>query len=70
MQGLILAAISTSQTHFNGRLDIKSWQIRSNMKSRSRAPGHSGCLKSMLRTTTMQGMILAAITASRNTLQC
>ena len=34
------------------------------MKSRSRALGHSACLKSMLRTNTMQGLTLSAITAS------
>ena len=34
------------------------------MKCRSRAPGHGACLKSVSRTITMQGFILAAITAA------
>ena len=35
-----------------------------NVKCRSRALGHSACLKTMLRTITLQGLALAAITAS------
>ena len=48
----------------NARLDVKSQQSHSSAKSRSRAPGHSVCLKSMLRTITIQGLTLAAIIAS------
>ena len=36
----------------------------SSMKSRSRAPGHTACLKSMSRTITMQVLTHPAITAS------
>ena len=35
-----------------------------NAKSRSRAPDHSACLKKMLTTITVQGLILAAITST------
>ena len=61
------------ETHYNARLDVnnarmevKSQQSHWGLKSKSRAPGHSVCLKSMSRTTTMQGLTLAAtcITAS------
>ena len=52
------------ETHFNARLDVKSRQSRLSAKSRSTAPGQSACLKSMLRTITMQGLTLAAITAA------
>ena len=52
------------ETHFNARLDVKSKQSHKSAKSRSRAPGHSGCLKSMSRTITIQGLTLAAITAA------
>ena len=48
----------------NARLEVKSWQSHSSMTSRSRVSGHSACLKSMLRTITMQGLTLTAITAS------
>ena len=34
------------------------------MKSRSRVPGHSACLKIKLRTITKQGLTLTAITVS------
>ena len=54
-----------TETHFNARLNIKSWQSHSSMISRSRAKEHCVCLKSMSRTITMQGLTLAAITASR-----
>ena len=57
------------EIHFNARLDvniarldIKSWQSHSSMKSRSRAPVHSACLKSMLRTIITQGLTLLPIT--------
>ena len=59
------------ETHFNARLnvnnarlDIKSKQSHSSVKSRSRASGHSACLMSMSRIITMQGLALAAISAS------
>ena len=65
MQGLTIAAITTTEKHtFNARLDVKSRQSYSCVKSRSRAPGHSTHLKSMLRKITMQGMTLASMTAS------
>ena len=31
------------------------------MKCRSRAPGHSACLKGMLKTFTVQGLTLAGV---------
>ena len=46
----------------NARLDVKSQQSYFSMKSKSRAQGHSACLKDMSRTITMQGLSLAAIT--------
>ena len=52
------------ETHFNARLDIKSWQSHSSMKSRSKALSHSACLKSIPRTITVQGLTFAAITAA------
>ena len=52
------------ETHLNARLDVKSWQSHWSMKSRSRAPGHSACLKSISRTITRQGLTLAAITTT------
>ena len=70
LQGLTLAAIATSKKHFNARLDVNKGRLdldhnsHSSMKSRSRALGHSACLKSMSRTITMQGLTLAAITTS------
>ena len=51
------------ETHFNARLNVKSEQSHSSVKSRSRPPGHSACLKSMSRTITMQGMTLASMSA-------
>ena len=39
----------------NARLDVKSRQTHLNMKSSSRAPGHSVCSKSLSRTITLQG---------------
>ena len=53
------------EMHIIARLNVKSLQSHRSMKSRSRAPGHSVCLKNMLRTITMQGLTLAAITASQ-----
>ena len=57
--------------HFNARLDVnhakldvKSQQSLSSMKSRSRVLDHSVCLTSISRTITMQGLTLTAITAS------
>ena len=69
MQGLTLAAIIASEkSTFNGTLDlnnarlhVKSQQSHPSMKSRSRALGHSDCLRSISRTITMQGLTLAAI---------
>ena len=51
------------ETHFSSRLYIifdSQWSV----KCRSRALCHGVCLKSMSRTITMQGIILAAITAA------
>ena len=69
MQGLTRSYHRFKETHINARfddnnasLDVKSQQ--SNSISRSRAPSHSGCLKSMSRTITMQGLTFTAITAS------
>ena len=44
--------------------DVKSQQSYSRVKSRSRAPGHNVCLRSMSRIITMQDLTLAAIFAS------
>ena len=46
--------------------NLKSSQSHSSAKSRSRAPGHTDCLKSMSRTITMQGLTLAPIIALEN----
>ena len=59
MQGLTHATITTSEKcTFNARLnvksarlDVKSQQSHSSMKSRSRVLGRSACLKSIWRTT-------------------
>ena len=47
----------------NSRLDIEFKQSHRRVKCRSGAPGH-GITKSVSRTTTMQGFILTAITAT------
>ena len=39
----------------NARVDVKLQQTHWSMKCRSRAAGHSACLKGMLWTITMQG---------------
>ena len=52
----------------NARLDVKSRQSHLSAKSRSRSPGHSGCLKSISRTITMQGLTLAAITVTEKSI--
>ena len=44
------------ETHLNARLNVKSWQSQWSAKSRSTAPRHSACLKSMSRTITIQGL--------------
>ena len=70
MQGLTPAAITASGKHTrlarldvnNARLDIKNKVTRA--KSRSRTLGHSVCMKSISRTTTMQSLTLTAITVS------
>ena len=73
MQGLTLAAIIASEKHAlvlddvtNARLVVKLKHNHSSTKSRSRAQGHIACLKSVLRTITMQGLTLVVITASEN----
>ena len=48
------------EMHYISRLNIKFWQSRWSMKCRSRAPRH---IVWLLRTITMQGFILPAITA-------
>ena len=47
---------------------VKSQQSHSSEKSRSRASGHSACLKSILKKITVQGFTLAAITLQGNAL--
>ena len=72
MQGLIFAALTASEKHTfnarlnvnNARLDVTSHKRHSSVKSRSRVLGRSVCLKGILRTITMQGLALAALTAS------
>ena len=64
MQDFIFTAITAAERHNNSRLDIKFCQSQWSMKCRSRAPGHSACFKSVSRTATVQGFILAAITAA------
>ena len=54
---------SCRETDFNARVNIKL-QSHWSVKCRSRTPGHSVCLKGMLRTMTMQGLTLAAIIAA------
>ena len=63
MQSMILAAITTSKKH-NLMLDL-TYNDKSHWsaKSRSKAPGHSACLKTIFRTITMQGLTLTVITA-------
>ena len=64
MQDFILAAIIATEkcTLF---LDLtQNFDSQRSVKCRSRAPGHGVCLKRVSRTTTMQGFILAAITAA------
>ena len=71
MQGLALAAITASEKHilmlddvYNARLDVKSKQSHSSTKFRSRAPGHSACLKGISMKITMQGLTLEDLTVS------
>ena len=52
------------EMHNNSRLKVKFWQSTWSIKYRSRALDHGACLKSVSMTTTMQGSILAAITAA------
>ena len=71
MQGLTLIATTASE---KSRLmldlieimldDVKSGQSHSRTRSRSRASGHTACLKTISRTITMQGLTLTAITTS------
>ena len=65
IEGLTLRAITAAEKCTNARLNVKSRQSHSSAISGSNAPGHSVCLKSMSRTITMQGLTLAAITASQ-----
>ena len=60
MQGLKFAAITASE-----KCTLMPELTKTlSAKSRSRAQGHSVCLKSMSRIITLHGLTLAAITAA------
>ena len=60
---------SCRETDFNARVNVKLRQSHWRVKCRSRIPGHSVCLKGMLRTITVQRLTLAAlIVAEKQTL--
>ena len=65
MQDLILTAIIASEKCALMPDPSKIMTNHWSAKSKSRALGHSECLKTMSRTITMQGFTLAAITASK-----
>ena len=52
---------SCIEIDFNATIHVKLWQSHWSVKRWSRTPGHSACLKDMLRTIIMQGLTLAAI---------
>ena len=63
IQGLTITAIIAAEKH-TLVLDYVIFDSQWSVKCRSRALCHGVCLKSMSRTITMQGIILAAITAA------
>ena len=55
---------SSRERDLNARVDVKLSQRHWNVKYKTRALGHSLCLKGMLRTITMQGLTLTALIAT------
>ena len=65
MQGMTLAFMTVSEKkHFKSIHDVNNDDNHRSAKVTSRELGHNGCLKSMSRTITMQGLTLTAITAT------
>ena len=57
MQGLTLSAITVADKRCKSLTGGPQWNVKK--------AGHSSCSKSILRTLTMQGLILTAITATK-----
>ena len=62
MQGFTLAAITDAEKTKLTKLRRKNEQSQWTVKYRLRALGQGACLKGMLRTITMQGFTLLALT--------
>ena len=65
MQGFILTPI-TAAVKCTLVLEKVNFDSQWSTKCKSKAAGHGAFLKSVSKTTTMQGFILSAITATQN----
>ena len=64
MQDIIITAVTAAEKCTLFLDDVKFLQRQWSVKYRSGAPVHGACMKSVSRTTTMQGCILAATSAA------